>query len=182
MAELTPKQKRFVDEYLVDLNATQAAIRAGYSEKTAEQMAYKLVQKSLVQEAIQKRIEERGKRTEITQDAVLKELQKIAFSSGADFARVAVRDVPETVVDEETGEFVRVVRQHQLVELVDTDELSQEKQAAIAGIKQTKHGIEVSSYDKVKALELLGRHLGMFTDKLDLNVPVTIVIEDDYGD
>ena len=68
---LTAKQKRFVEEYLIDLNATQAAIRAGYSPKTAEQEGYKLVQKSSVSEEISKAIAERSKRTGISQDRVI---------------------------------------------------------------------------------------------------------------
>lgn len=79
------RQKRFCDEYLIDLNATQAAIRAGYSAKTAEQMGYKLVQKSSVQEYLQKRLSERSERTEITQDMVLNELKKVGFAKAADY-------------------------------------------------------------------------------------------------
>lgn len=82
---LTEKQKRFVAEYLVDLNATQAAIRAGYSEKTAEQMGYQLLQKTSVQKAVQIAMKDRQQRTEITQDRVLDELGKVAFSKAADY-------------------------------------------------------------------------------------------------
>lgn len=82
---LTEKQKRFVAEYLVDLNATQAAIRAGYSEKTAEQMGYQLLQKTSVQKAVQIAMKDRQQRTEITQDMVLDELGKVAFSKAADY-------------------------------------------------------------------------------------------------
>ncbi len=74
MTELTPKQERFVDEYLVDLNATQAAIRAGYSKKTAEQQGYQLLQKTSVLAAIQEAKSKRSERTEITQDWVLQTL------------------------------------------------------------------------------------------------------------
>ena len=69
--ELTPKQKRFVGEYLIDLNATQAAIRAGYSEKTAEVQGPRLLGNIRVQAAIAEAIEQREKRTQITQDYVL---------------------------------------------------------------------------------------------------------------
>jgi Phage terminase, small subunit len=101
--KLTEKQKRFCEEYLVDLNATKAAIRAGYSQKTAEQIGYKLVQKSSVLEYLRELRENQSRRTGITADTVLKELEKIA--------------------------------------LTDT---------------------EISGKEKIKALELLGRHLGMF--------------------
>ncbi len=76
---LTPKQKRFVAEYLVDLNATAAARRAGYSAKTADRIGPELLGKTCVSEAIQQAIREREKRTEITQDMVL----RIIFTSGS---------------------------------------------------------------------------------------------------
>src|SRR5579875_2449812 len=79
MTKLTPKQKRFVEEYLIDLNATQAAIRAGYSAKNADKIGSELLGKTRVAEAIQKAMDERSKRTEITADRVLQELARIAF-------------------------------------------------------------------------------------------------------
>ena len=77
---LTEKQKRFVSEYLVDLNATQAAIRAGYSQKTADRIGAELLGKTWVAAEIQKEIKKREQRTNITQDRVLEELAAIAFA------------------------------------------------------------------------------------------------------
>ncbi|WP_326526730.1 terminase small subunit [Dokdonella sp.] len=74
---MTPKQAAFVDEYLIDLNATQAAIRAGYSAKTAEWIGPQLLGKAHVSAAIAKRMEDRSKRTEITQDRVLTDIELI---------------------------------------------------------------------------------------------------------
>ena len=79
MAKLTAKQKRFRDEYLIDLNATQAAIRAGYSSKTANEQGARLLANVSVQEAIAKATAERSKRTGISQDRVIQELARIAF-------------------------------------------------------------------------------------------------------
>ena len=73
MAKLTPKQKTFIDEYLIDLNATQAAIRAGYSLKTANRIATENLSKPVIQAEIQKRMKDREERTEITQDFVMRE-------------------------------------------------------------------------------------------------------------
>jgi len=84
MAKLTDKQRRFVEEYLVDLNATQAAIRAGYSERTADRIGPELLGKSWVSAAIQEAINQRSRRTEITQDRVLNELAIVAFGEGSD--------------------------------------------------------------------------------------------------
>lgn len=164
MARLTEKQARFVAEYLVDLNATEAAKRAGYSEKTAYSIGFENLKKPEIQEAIQQAKDARAERTGITQDRVLQELARVAFASGTDFARVVSEDIPVTTVDDE-GNLQKTIRRIQRVELVDTDRVDPEKRAAIAGIKEGKHGIEVSSYDKVKALELLGKHLGLFDGK-----------------
>ena len=79
MAKLTAKQQRFCDEYLIDLNATQAAIRAGYSKRTAAASAARLLRNVKVQEYISEKQKEIEKRTEVTQDMVIKELAKIAF-------------------------------------------------------------------------------------------------------
>ena len=164
MARLTEKQERFVAEYLVDLNATQAAIRAGYSEKTAEVIGYENLRKPQIAAAIDQAMQARQKRTEITQDMVLRELARVAFANGADFAKIVSKDTPVTSVDEE-GNLQETIRRVQSVELVDTDNVDPDKRAAIAGIKEGKYGIEVSSYDKVRALELLGKHLGLFDGK-----------------
>lgn len=148
---LTPKQQCFVAEYLVDLNITAAALRAGYSTRTAAQVGYQLMQKSAVQEAIQNAMDDRAKRTTVTQDKVIAELAKIAFANGADFAQVV------TLKPGEPGR-----PGVQIVELTDTSSLDADQRAAISSIEETKYGIKVSTYDKVRALELLGRHLGMF--------------------
>lgn len=81
---LTPKQKTFVQEYLVDLNATQAAVRAGYSQKRASEIGYQLLQKTTVQAAIHDAMEERQQRTEVTQDYVIDKLREIAEMRASD--------------------------------------------------------------------------------------------------
>ena len=165
---LTEKQARFVAEYLVDLNATDAAIRAGYSEKTAYAIGFENLRKPEIQEAIRAEMEARAKRTEITQDRVLLELARIAFSDSTDYVRIVSTPAPTTVVDED-GEIQQVMRNVQRVELVDTDRIPPDKRAAIAGIKEGKYGIELKLYDKLRALEQIGRHLGMFSDNLQIS-------------
>lgn len=157
---LTKKQQRFVDEYLIDLNATQAAIRAGYSEKTANEQASRLLVNVSIQQQINKRMQDREIRTEITQDTVLRELAAIAFSNGADYSKIVTKQSVDDM-----GNAV----EYPDVEFKNTDELTTEQKKAIAGIKQTKFGISVETCDKVKALELLGKHLGMFKDKVELS-------------
>lgn len=107
MSKLTNKQERFIEEYLIDLNATQAAIRAGYSEKTAKSIGQENLTKPDIQECIQKRMDDQSARTEITGDRVLKALADIAY----------------------------------------TDD-------------------DIRLGDRIRALELLGKHLALFSDKL----------------
>lgn len=140
---LTPKQERFVQEYLVDLNATAAASRAGYKEKTAGQTGHKLLQKPAIAAAIKEARAGLSERTEITQEMVVQELARVAFSNGTIYSKV------------EGG---RVV-------LTETDHLTEDQKAAVSGIKEGKFGIEVSTYDKVRALELLGKYFGLFEAK-----------------
>lgn len=169
---LTDKQKRFCEEYLIDLNATQAAIRAGYSSKTAEQTASRLLRNVKVQEYIAKRQKELSRSTEITQERVIKELALIAFSNNADYAHV----VEKKLQVEAGGTLVDVLDKdgnpvmYRTVEPVLTEELTEEQKRALAVIKKGRDGLEVKSCDKVKALELLGKHLGIFTDKIEANV------------
>ncbi len=82
--KLTPKQERFVQEYLVDLNATAAAKRAGYSEKRASELGYQLLQKTTVQAAIGEAMQNRSRRTEITQDYVIEKLKEITDKDASD--------------------------------------------------------------------------------------------------
>ena len=162
MAKMTKKQKLFVDEYLIDLNATQAAIRAGYSVSSAKEIACENLTKPNIQEAIAKAMAERSKRTGISQDRVVQELAKLAFVNIAD------------VVDLETG----------LVKETATAE----DLACIQSIKikPTEFGEEreIKFYDKKGSLESLGKHLGMYDNKLNvnLNVPVVFSGEDELED
>lgn len=166
---LTKKQQLFVDEYLIDLNATQAAKRAGYSEKNSFKIGSELLQKTTVSEAIQRRMKDRRARTEITQDKVLLELSRIAFANGSDYAKV----VEKTRIVEITDSAGKVVDEKEIkykgVDVTETSELDPEKLHAIAGIKTTNTGIEVKLHDKLKALELIGEHLGMFAKKLNVD-------------
>ncbi len=82
MSDLTPKRLRFVEEYLIDLNATQAAIRAGYSKKTANEQGAQLLAKLSIRQAVAEAQTVRSKRTEITQDEVIQGLKKEATLEG----------------------------------------------------------------------------------------------------
>ena len=139
VAKLTEKQKRFVAEYMVDLNATAAARRAGYKDP---KIGRQLITKNNVSAEIAKRREQLQSKLEITQETVLQELAAIAFANGTDFVTV-------------TGAGLLCVK--------PTNEVAREKLPAIAGIKYNQMGIEIKLHDKVRALELLGKHLGVFS-------------------
>jgi phage terminase small subunit len=167
MAKMTARQQLFCEEYLTDLNATQAAIRAGYSEKTAEQAASRLLTNVKVQEYIQERKKERIKRIEITQDAVLKEIAIVAFAVATDYAKVVEREATVEI----DGEIVPLLDaegnpvKYKTVEPVLTDDLTEEQKKALAVIKKGRDGFEIKPHDKMKALEMLGRHLGLWDKK-----------------
>lgn len=161
---LTAKQQRFVEEYLIDLNATQAAIRAGYSENTAMEQGYQLLQKTSVQEAIQISMDKRSKRTEITADMVLREYAKIGFSSITDYLKVE-----ERLINTDIGPMMQ-----RSVSVFDTDGIPKEKIAAVAEIKQTRDGIALKLHDKKGALDSIARHLGMFKDKVEISGGLTV--------
>lgn len=142
---MTPKQERFVQEYLKDLNATQAAIRAGYSESTAGKIGHENLTKPEIQAAVAKAQMQRAARTEVTQDRVIHELAKIAFS---DLRHVA---------DWSGGR----------INTKDSGQIPDKVAGAISEVRNTKEGIAVKMHDKIAALDRLGKHLGMFVEKVD---------------
>ena len=171
---MTPKQKLFAEEYLKDLNATQSAIRAGYSKKTAYAIGQENLKKPEIQKEIQKLMDKRSKINEITADNVLKELASIAFADSTAYAKLKHKSVYNDV----TGETEEMA----YIELTDTDDLSEEQKKAISAIKYTRNGIAVETHNKLKALELLGKHLGMFDEQQEeQKVIVTIKGTEDYA-
>ncbi|MGN0422851.1 MAG: terminase small subunit [Lachnospiraceae bacterium] len=153
---MTEKQKLFADEYLIDLNATRA-YRVAYPsvkrDETAKSAGSRMLTNVNVAKYIKERMEERQKRTEVTQDRVVEELAAIAFSKATDYVEIRSNGVTGVVI------------------IKPTSELSDAQIRAIAGIKEGANGIEIKLNDKEKALELLGRHLGMWNDKLDIKTP-----------
>lgn len=157
MAKLTEKQQRFVEEYLIDLNGTQAAIRAGYSARTANEQASRLLANVSVQQAVSERMAERSKRTGVNQDRVILELAKIAFLKMTD-----VVDKDGNIKDDANPDDLSCIESIKYKHS-DTDTGSSTER-------------EVKTASKLKALELLGKHLGMWNDKLDVNIAQPIVI------
>ncbi|MCC2819550.1 terminase small subunit [Lachnoclostridium pacaense] len=157
MAKLTEKQQRFVDEYLIDLNATQAAIRAGYSVKTANEQGSQNLAKLSIQQAIAEQMAERSKRTGINQDRVVLELAKIALVKMTDIV-----DSQGRIKSDASPDDLACIESVKYKESESDTGSSVEREVKIAS--------------KLKALELLGKHLGMWNDKLDVNITQPIVI------
>lgn len=162
MGKLTRKQQAFVQEYLVDLNATQAAIRAGYKTKTARQMAAQNMSKLNIQDAIQDGMKVREKRTEVTQDMVIKQLVKIAFL-----------DIKEVVTwSDDQGIKIRPSDD------VDGTVLTEVSETLSEGGWTKK----VKMSDRMRAIEMLGKHLGMFKENVQLSGSIGVNFVDDIDD
>jgi phage terminase small subunit len=227
--ELTPKQQRFVDEYLVDLNATQAAIRAGYNAKTAQVQSSRLLSNVMVGAAISAAQAARSERTQVTADEVLKRLWSMATADAnelVEFRRrccrhcygegfgyqLTEREMDQRRSDAEVAWNARKNKKptdiFTLDELggtgfdarkspnpdcpecfgdgigashfKDTRALSPAARQLYAGVKQTKEGIEVKLHDQLNALVNVGKHLGMFTERVehagDPNAPLHVTV------
>lgn len=167
---LTPKQEAFVREYLIDLNATQAAIRAGYSAKNADKIGSQLLGKTRVSEAVAAAMKEREKRTEITQDMVLRELAKIGFSDIRNVVQWGNTEIRVNVTGGSDGDSPpeKTVEVYHGLCLKASDEIDENIAAAISEVSQGKEGLKVKLHDKRSALVDIGKHLGMFVEKREI--------------
>lgn len=151
--KMTNKQKVFCDEYLISLNAKDAAIKAGYSKASAKLIGCENLTKPYIKEYIEKKMKEREERTEITQDMVLQELATFGFANIKDFVEEGV-----------SGKDFLVFK--------NIDKISDDKARAIESIKLVSNlrggSLEFKLHSKSRGLELIGKHLGMFTERVEL--------------
>ena len=152
MSKLSEKQKRFCEEYVIDLNATQAAIRAGYSQTSARRVASQNMTKHDIQSYIQELRQKQQERTDITADMVIKELAAIGFANLEDVVEVnnhysAIRS--EDKRPERSKKALKKVKFRRYVEGRGED--SQEVEV-----------VEVEMHSKLDALDKLGRHFGIY--------------------
>lgn len=150
VGKLTDKQERFCQEYLIDLNATKAAERAEYSPKTANEQGARLLANVSVAERISELQAERAKRTNVDADRVIEQLAKIAFSDITQFVDWSNNAMDIKPSDQVDGTVLSAIVVHRYK----------------GDFKR-----EVKLQDKMKALELLGKHLGMFKDKVEVGGP-----------
>lgn len=167
MSKLNDREDLFCLEYLIDLNGKQAAIRAGYSEKSATSKASQLLTKVNVQDRIQQLQKNTQKRTEVTTDKVIKELANIGFSNIADVLDVSITASSDSLTGEESEEELlnALAGSNNWVTLKDGKDLKdlpRNVSSLISEIKQTKDGLSIKLYDKLNAIDKLMKHLGMF--------------------
>lgn len=171
-AKLTAKQALFVAEYLIDLNATQAAIRAGYSARTARQAGAECLSKPVVAEAIQDAQAKRAEKLEITASWVLEELAKLARANMQDYMAVDAGGDP-------TLNFADLTRdQAAALQEVSVETYMEGRGAGAREVKRVKFKLA----DKRASLVDVGRHLGMFTDKVQHSGSLTIKRASDMTD
>jgi len=156
--KLTPKQQRFIEEYLKDLNATQAAIRAGYNPKRANKTGPENVVKRGIAEAIQKAIKKRSDRTQITTDQVVREWALIALSDMADYVRFGEDGNAWLDFSNMPDGATRVISEIVQEEFVDG------RGEESRPVRKTKFKL----HNKLGALESLAKHLGMFVEQHEI--------------
>lgn len=154
---LSRKQRRFVDEYLMDLNATQAAIRAGYPVKAARQVGSENLSKPAIADAIARAMAERSRRTGLAADRVLHELGRMALGD----PRTLFRDGKLVPVDQLTADDAALVAGVKVKLAPGVDE---------NGERIIEEFVEVKLVDKLAAIQLCMRHLGMLKDKVEVEV------------
>ena len=154
---MTAKQQRFCEEYLIDLNATRAAIRAGYSPKSAKTNGPRLLENAGIRARVEAMMARLSRRTGVSAERVVRELARVAFASMPDVVDMRTATLKPDATDDD--------------------------RAAIASVRVKDGGDmfterEVRMCDKVRALELLGKHLGMFTDNVRVDGAVPVIIDD----
>jgi phage terminase small subunit len=155
--DLSAKQKRFCEEYLIDMNGAQAAIRAGYAQKNADVQAAQILSLTKVRQYLQKLKNEQSKRTGITADLVLKELAAVGFSKITDVLNIDDEDIP--------------------LKRNISNKAKSAIQAISSSRKMGERTISVKMHNKIGALEKLGTHFGLFND---LNGALATLTQ--YGD
>jgi phage terminase small subunit len=163
--KLTPKQARFVEEYLKDLNAAQAAIRAGYSAKTARAIAHENLRKPEIAAAVEKAMADRAERKALTADWVVDELRKLAGANMADYMRSTPQGDPYLDFSSLTRDQTAALAEVTVEDFVD------DRGKGARAVKRVKFKL----HDKRAALVDLGRHLGLFEPKRKHDGKVEVV-------
>lgn len=158
---MTEKQKRFCDEYLTDLNATQAAVRAGYSKKTAYSIGEENLRKPEIKEYIEKRMAEKESRLIADQDEVMRYLTAVMRREKMESVVVTLNTEKTSYVPDENGTMRKQTVKQEIPQIIE---------------------IPAQLRDANKAAELLGKAYGIYTDKVDVDADMDLNITIDYGE
>lgn len=163
---LNDKQTRFIDEYMLDMNATRAykAVYACKSEAGARASSSALLTNPNVKQELTKRKKELNDKYKMTSEDVLKELGKMLQPKQTDFTKIKEEEIEYYELDEITKKPIKKTKKIKVVDVVETDKLTEDQKSAISGIEQTKYGIKISLYDKIKLFELYGKMTGMLQE------------------
>lgn len=147
--KLTAKQQRFCEEYIVDLNGTQAAIRAGYSKKTANEISAQNLAKVSIQSVITDLKKKISEKTGITAERVLREYEKIGFSNIQDYISSDNQIIDISSIDRDKAA---------VVESIKTTETTE----SYGKVTNTKKQVHIRLISKLNALDAIGKHIGLF--------------------
>ena len=159
--KLTPKQQRFCDEYLIDMNGTQAAIRAGYSKKTAGVIADENLKKPYIREYIDERMKEKEEKLVAKQDEVMQYLTAVMRRDYSEHVVVTLAKEKSTYVPDQNGTMRKQTIKEEVPQVVQ---------------------IPAKLSDANKAAELLGRAYGIYSDRVQQDIDMDLNITVDYGD
>lgn len=162
---LSAKQQRFVEEYMIDLNATQAAIRAGYSEKTAKVIGSENLSKPAIAAAIAAKREKLAQKAEITAEKVLQELALIGFSNMQDYMRAGSDGDPYLDFSGLTREQAAALAE------VTVEDFKEGRGESARDVRRVKFKLS----DKRQALVDIGKHLGMFKEQIQHTGEISLV-------
>jgi phage terminase small subunit len=174
VGKLTPKQKRFVVEYLVDLNATKAAERAGYSKHTANEQGSRLLANVSVSAAIDAKQEKRLQKMEISGERVLNELALLGFSNMLDYISVGENGAARVDLSKLTRDQAAAMQEITVEEFTERTGEDEDGKPTLENVRRTKFKLA----DKRGALVDLGRHLKLFTDRLQVEDERQLEIQD----
>lgn len=158
---MTEKQKRFCDEYLTDLNATQAAVRAGYSKKTAYSIGEENLRKPEIKEYIEKRMAEKESQLIANQDEVMRYLTAVMRREKKDSVVVTLNSEKTSYVPDENGTMRKQTVKQEIPRIIE---------------------IPAPLRDANRAAELLGKAYGIYTDRVDVDADMDLNITIDYGE
>lgn len=163
---LNNKQLRFIDEYMLDMNATRSykAVYSCKNDNVARACSSRLIANANVKQEIERRKKELNDKYKMTSEDILKTIAKMIKPNQTEFSQIKEEEVEYYELDEVTKKPIKKTKKIKVVDVTETDKLTEDQKIAISGIEQTKYGIKVSLYDKIRLIELYGKMTGMLDE------------------